>query len=248
VEVVPTVFVIDADQEVRTAVDLLLRSVRIPAETYASAGDFLEAYDPSRPGCLVMDVRLPGMGGLELQERLAACEIPVPVIIMTAHGDIPMAVQAMRNGAIDFLEKPFRSQVLLDRVYQALEQDALARRRRGQRAMLEARAARLTPREREVMEQVVAGLPNKVVASRLGVTTKAVEACRARTMRKMQASSLAELVRMNIVLAGGVDTLAGLLAAGPRTLTAARVGLGRVLDVPAARQEATPQRASLKSP
>lgn len=200
-----TVFIIDGDEDVRSAVRVLLHSVGIPVETHASAQEFLEAYDPQRPGCLVLDARLPGMSGLDLQERLAACEVASPVIIVTAHGDIPMVVRAMRNGAIDFLEKPFRSQHLLDRVYHALEEDARRRRAYAQRAAMEARAAQLTPREREVMTHVVAGLPNKTIAARLGVTRKAIEAYRARAMRKMRATSLAELVRMNLILDWGPD-------------------------------------------
>ncbi|MCK4341337.1 MAG: response regulator transcription factor [Phycisphaerae bacterium] len=205
----PTVFVIDHDEASRRDLQTLLRSVEIPVEIFASAHEFLEAVDPSRPGCLVLDTRLPGMSGLELQQRLADRPVSPPVIIITSHGDIPMAVEATRNGAIDFLEKPFRQQLLLDRVYEALEKDAATRRAYAKQTVLEARAALLTPREREVMAYVVAGLPNKAVAMRMGVTRKAVEAYRARVMRKMEAGSLAELVRIDVILQQGHTVHAG---------------------------------------
>lgn len=199
----PTVFVIDHDEATRSAVRALLRSVDIPIETFPTACEFLEAYDPQRPGCLVLDARLPGMSGLELQQRLANWEVPPPVIIITGYGDIPMAVEAMRNGAVDFIEKPFRPQLLLDRIHEGFERDAAARRAHAQRAALAACAALLTPRESEVMTRVAAGLPNRAIAEELGVTPKAIEAYRARVMRKMQAESLAALVRMNVVLESG---------------------------------------------
>jgi two-component system response regulator FixJ len=203
----PTVFVIDYDQQVRSSVQELLTSVGLPVELFSSAPEFLAAYDPARPGCLILEARLPGLGGLDLQERLARREPASPVIIITAHGDIPMAVRALRNGAVDFLEKPFRPQLLLDRVCEALELDAANRRAHALRGALLARVASLTSREREVMQRVVAGHTNESVAAHLGVTRKAVEAYRARVMRKMQARSLPELVRISIVLTHGVDVL-----------------------------------------
>jgi two-component system response regulator FixJ len=202
-----TVFVVDHEEETRRDVSELLRSVEIPVVSFDNAPEFLNHYTPHRAGALVLDARLPGMGGLELQERLASVAPVTPVIIVTAHGDIPSAVRAMRNGAVDFIEKPFRPQALLECVYHALERGAIQRRRHTFQIAIEQRAAQLTPREREVMQHVVCGLPNKAIALRLRVTRKAVEAYRARAMRKMDADSLAELVRMNVFLAGNVEQL-----------------------------------------
>ena len=196
----PTVFVVDQDPSSRRATQELLASVHLRVETFNSALAFLEGVTPPRPGCVVLETRLPGMSGLDLQKRLAKWCVPPPVIVVTAYGDIPMAVEAMRNGAIDFIEKPFRPQRLLDRVYEALEQDTSLQQAYSRWLLVESRAALLTPRERQVMAQVVTGLSNKAVAAEFGVTHKAVEAYRARVMRKMRAGSLAELVRMNVVL------------------------------------------------
>ncbi len=203
----PTVFVVDHDEQTRSDVQSLLGSVGLAVEAYASAPEFLAAYDPRRPGCLILETRLPGLGGLDLQERLARYEISAPVIVITAYGDIPMAVRAMRNGAVDFLEKPFRPQVLLDRVYEALERDAVDRRTHALRGTLLARASGLTARERAVLDQVVAGETNKGMAARMGVGRKAIEAYRTRVMRTMEAHNLAELVRMRILLTHGVDVM-----------------------------------------
>ncbi len=197
----PTTFVIDRDDALRARVKELLASVGLRVETYDSAARFLAAYDPARAGCLVLEVRLPGLGGLDLLEQLACGHVAPPAVVLTAHGDIPMAVRALRTGAVDFLEKPFHSQQLLDRVHEALQRDAASRRAHALCAALQARAGRLTPREREVMQLVVAGAPNKLTAARLGITRKAVEAHRGRVMAKMQARNLAELVRMSIALA-----------------------------------------------
>lgn len=196
----PTVFVIDPDEETCAAIEGLLRSVKVPVRAFNSAHEFLEQVNHTQPGCVVLEMRLPDMSGIALQQHISSWDVPCPVIIMTGHGDIPMVVEAMRYGAVDFLEKPFRQQVLLDRIYEALERDVSTRVAATRRFVLESRAALLTPRERQVMELVVHGLPNKAVAMRLGVTRKAVEAYRARVMRKMEAESLAELVRMNVVL------------------------------------------------
>lgn len=201
----PTVFVIDPDATTRGAIQELLRSVQVPVECYSSAHEFLEHVRDGRPGCVVLEMRLPDMSGLALLQHIRGWDVPCPVIIMTGHGDIPMVVEAMRAGSVDFLEKPFRQQVLLDRVYEALELDVQNRVVATRRMVIETRAAELTPRERQVMQLVVHGLPNKAVAMRLGVTRKAVEAYRARVMRKMEAESLAELVRMNVVLEGADD-------------------------------------------
>jgi FixJ family two-component response regulator len=210
----PTVFVIDGDERVRSGIQSLLASVGLTVAGYRSAREFLAAYDPARPGCLILETRLAGLGGLELQERLARAEVAPPVIVLTAHGDIPLAVQAMRNGAVDFLEKPVRPQTLLDRVHEALVRDAAQRRLHVLRGTLLARVGELTARERDVMAHLVRGLPSKVIAERLGATLKAVEGYRGRVMRKMRARNLPELVRMSLVLEYGVDVLTR--SRGPR--------------------------------
>ncbi len=203
----PTVFLIDDDDAVRSSLTDLLESVRIDVANFGHAAEFLQQYAPAHPGCLLLDARLPGISGLELQERLNAQSMPPPIIFITGYADVPMAVQAMRNGAVGFLEKPVRQQVLLDSVFAALELDRVARQAQSAISVISERAAYLTPRERDVMQLVVLGLPNKGVAMRLGVTPKAIEAYRARVMRKMAAESLADLVRMSIVLeaAAGLD-------------------------------------------
>ncbi len=195
----PIVFVVDDDQAVRDSLQVLAESVGYPVMGFESAQAFLDAYDPSWPGCLVLDVRMRGMSGLELQEELLRREIPLPIIMVTGHGDIPMAVRAMRSGAVDFVEKPYRDQVLLDRIQQAIELDTQRRGVQQQRTVIEERMQRLTPREKEVLELVVAGKTNKETASQLGVSLRAVESHRARVMERMEANSVAELVQMVIV-------------------------------------------------
>ena len=192
----PVVFVVDDDEAMRDALDTLIRSAGLKTALYASADEFLAGYDPEQPGCLVLDVRMPGMNGLELQQTLAEQGVNLPVIIITGHGDIPMAVEAMRAGALDFLEKPFREQDLLQRITQAIEQDANLRQEQARRAEIVARVASLTPREREIMDLVVAGKHNKAIASELGLSHKTVEFHRANIMEKTNANSVAELVRM----------------------------------------------------
>jgi two-component system response regulator FixJ len=192
----PTVFVVDDDMAVLDSVKFLLRSVDLDAEVFSSAGDFLEAYDPDKPGCLVLDVRMPGMSGLDLQERLASLESTLPIIFVTAHGDIPMAVDAIKAGAADFIQKPFRDQELLDKIQLALEQNAHLRAMVADQEGIASRISSLTPREREVMNLVVAGKANKVIASELGISQRTVEIHRARVMSKMQADSVSELVQM----------------------------------------------------
>jgi RNA polymerase sigma factor (sigma-70 family) len=196
----PTVFIVDDDQEVREAIGLLMDSIGLAAEPYASAQDYLEAFDPARPGCLVLDIRMKGMSGLDLQQRLARETVHPPVIIITGHGDVPMAVRAVKAGAVDFIEKPFNDQVLLDAVHRALELDAERRGAASRLADIEDRLERLTPREREILEQVVAGKRNKVIAADLGITQSTVEAHRARVMEKMEARSLSDLMRMMLLL------------------------------------------------
>lgn len=192
----PTVFVVDDDDGVRKGLDLLLRSVGLNVEVFSGAPEFLEEYNPDRPGCLVLDVRMPGMSGLELQERLKTEQIDIPIILLTGHGDVPMAVRAVQAGAVDFIEKPFREQVLLDRIQQALLLDAQRRQNRAQRAGVASRLANLTPREREVLRLVVSGKHNKSIAADLGVTVKTIEFHRSKIMEKTQADSVAELVRL----------------------------------------------------
>jgi FixJ family two-component response regulator len=179
---------------------LLLRSVKLSAEIFASADQFLDQYDVSRPGCLVLDIRMPGLGGLELQERLLSMGSSMPIIFITGHADVPMAVEAMQKGAFDFIQKPFRDQELLDRISEALSVDRRQRSEQEGRAEVEARFLKLTNREREVMELVVTGKPNKIIAYELGTSQRTVEIHRSRVMDKMQARSLAELVRMSLQL------------------------------------------------
>jgi FixJ family two-component response regulator len=188
------VFIVDDDEAVRDSLSLLFRSVDLPVSTFSSASEFLDNYDPVAPGCLILDVRLPGMSGLELQQQLLADGADVPIVFITGHGDVPMAVRAMREGAVDFLQKPFSDQDLLDRVQQALAEQAERRRRDASHAEIAERIERLTPREHEVMGLVVEGLANKVIANRLGMSQRTVEVHRANVMHKMEAESLAQLV------------------------------------------------------
>jgi RNA polymerase sigma factor (sigma-70 family) len=192
----PVVMVIDDDEGMRQSLLWLLKSVGLPALGYPSAEAFLAALDPDQPGCLVLDVRMPGMSGLELQEKLVAMGAALPVIIVTGHGDIPMAVRAMKAGAIDFLEKPFNNQQLLERISAALRTAAAAHSEQRRRRDLRDRLASLSPREREVALLVAAGKQNKVIAFELGISPKTVEIHRHNAMEKLQAASAAELGRM----------------------------------------------------
>ncbi|MEQ8232964.1 MAG: response regulator transcription factor [Gammaproteobacteria bacterium] len=192
----PTVFIVDDDLAVRQSLSLLIRSMSLPVETFESAQDFLGRGDPARPGCLVLDIRMPGMSGLELQDELARRDFSLPVIFITGHGDIGMAVRAMKSGAVDFIEKPFNDQVLLERINQAIELDRVRRAERGELADIASRLQLLSPREREVMERIVAGQANKVIAIDLGLSERTVEIHRAKVMAKTGAGSLAELVSM----------------------------------------------------
>lgn len=190
------VFVIDDDRSLRESIKSLIRSVGMRVETFASAQEFLTSSRPDVPACLVLDVRMPGLSGLDLQRALSTGDIPVPIIFMTAHGDIPMSVRAMKAGAVEFLTKPFRDQDLLDAITQAIEHDRVARTQRMETADLRLRFESLTPREREVMVQVIAGLLNKQIAARLGISEVTVKLHRHQVMEKMKADSLADLVRM----------------------------------------------------
>jgi len=192
----PTVFVVDDDQEVRDALTLLMTSIGLAVEAFGSAQEFQDQFDPARPGCLLLDIRMKGMSGLDLQDRLVVEEVHPPVIIITGHGDVPMAVRAVKAGAVDFIEKPFKEQVLLDSVFRAIESDADNRGRVLQIADISARLQRLTPREGEVLDMVVAGKRNKVIAGELGISQSTVEAHRAKVMDKMEAGSLSDLMRM----------------------------------------------------
>ena len=194
----PTVFVIDDDEAVRTSLRLLLKSVGLPVETFASAQEFLDQYDEDRAGCLVLDIRMPGISGLELQQHLNERNSIMPIVFITGHGDVPMAVEAMQAGAVDFIQKPFRDQDLIDRINRALDKDRDMRSELRERDEIRRRMAHLTPREREVLDLVTQGKANKVIAGDLNVSQRTVEIHRARVMEKMGAGSLAHLVRMVI--------------------------------------------------
>jgi two-component system, LuxR family, response regulator FixJ len=196
----PIVFIVDDDEAVRNSLRLLVKSVGLPASSTNSAQEFLASYDPAHPGCLVLDVRMPGMSGIELQQHLNLRGAVIPVIFITGHGDIPMAVEAMQQGAFDFLQKPFRDQDLIDRIQRALEKDRKSRDELTQRNRIRERLDTLTPREREVLYLIVSGKPNKIMAADLGLSQRTVEIHRARVMEKMGASSLAQLVRMTLDL------------------------------------------------
>ena len=191
----PLVYLVDDDEAVRDSLGILLRSVGLASEVYASALEFLEHFDPQRHACLVADIRMPGLSGLELQQRLNEQHADIPIIFITGHGDVPMAVTAMKSGATDFIQKPFRDQDLLDRIAKALEIDRARRASRAEGDAIRERLALLTPRETEVMERVVKGQANKVIAMDLGVSQRTVELHRARVMRKLRMRSLAELVQ-----------------------------------------------------
>jgi two-component system, LuxR family, response regulator FixJ len=201
-ELSPTVFVVDDDEAVRDSLRFLLKSVGTATKALGSAAEFLSSYDPTQPGCLVLDVRMPSMSGLELQQQLNLRGAIIPVIFITGHGDIPMAVEAMQHGAFDFLQKPFRDQDLIDRIQRALAKDAKNRAALLQHARIRARIESLTPREREVLDLMIKGKPNKVMAADLGVSQRTVEIHRARVMEKSGASSVAQLVRMVMELQG----------------------------------------------
>ena len=195
---VETVIVVDDDDAVRASLRLLLKSVGLEVQTYGSATEFLGSYNGQQPGCLVLDVRMPGLSGMELQEQLNLQGAISPVIFVTGHGDVPMAVEAMQHGAFDFLQKPFRDQDLLDRIQRALVRDRENRVQLLQQDQIRTRLAALTPREREVLQLMTRGRPNKLMAADLGLSQRTIEIHRARVMEKMHASSLAQLVRMTL--------------------------------------------------
>jgi FixJ family two-component response regulator len=192
----PTVFLVDDEPEVLKAVARLLRAEGIPVSAFSSPREFLDQVDPDAPGCLVLDMSMPGVSGLEVQRELEARGCHLPVIFLTGRADVPDTVRAMKGGASDFLTKPVEDEELLGAVRRAIEKDAVLRRERAEEALVRARLETLTPREREVLEHVVAGELNKQVAGRLGTVEKTIKVHRARVMEKMQASSLADLVRL----------------------------------------------------
>ena len=199
-DTLPTVFVVDDDEPVRDAIGMLLETVDVPFESFASAQEFLDAFDPSRGGCLVLDIRMPGMSGLELQQKLVEMNARIPIVFITGHGDVPMAVEAMKRGAVDFIRKPFRDQELLDRINEALSVDEDQRAEVADLEKIRGRVESLTPREREVFQRVADGQANKVVAIDLGISERTVEIHRSQVMQKTGARSLADLVRMKLTL------------------------------------------------
>jgi len=195
-EALPTVFIVDDDRGLRQAIQDLVESVGLRAESFASGEDFLRAKRMNRPSCLVLDVRLPQMSGLDFQQRLTKTGIQIPIIFITAHGDIPMSVRALKSGALEFLTKPFRDQDLLDAIHQALERDRVAREQQSEIHNLQERVRTLTAREQEVMNLVVSGMLNKQIASEIGTSEATVKIHRGNVMRKMKAGSVVDLVRM----------------------------------------------------
>ena len=194
----PVVFVVDDDRAARESLSWLIGSIHLCVVSFASAAEFLAAYPPGQPGCLITDVRMPGLSGLDLQAELKRRGVEIPVIVVTGHGDVPMAVRAMKAGALDFVEKPFNDQVLIDLVQKAVAKSLAAARGQVEKRDIRARRDQLTPRERQVLDMIVAGDSNKGIAHVLGISEKTVEAHRAHVMDKMQARSLAELMKLVI--------------------------------------------------
>jgi FixJ family two-component response regulator len=192
----PAVYVVDDDLSVRVAMERLLKSVGLTVKTFASAWEFLDQATPEWSGCLIIDLRMPGMGGLDLQDQLSARQVSLPVIFLTGYGTVPASVRAMKTGAVDFLEKPVDDQTLLDAVHKALEKDRGAKRNQAEMQALQKRLAILTPREYEVLTFIISGRLNKQAAAELGTTEKTIKVHRARIMEKLQCASLAELVRL----------------------------------------------------
>jgi len=198
----PTVFIVDDDDAVRHCISVMCSLAGLPCETFADGEAFMSAYHPTRAGCLVVDQRMPGMSGLELLQWMSAQVQPLPVIVITGHGDVPVAVNAFRGGALDFLEKPFADEYFLQRVREAFERDADARLRAGEQANVFTRYRRLSRRERSVMDLMVRGLANKLIAAELGIGIRTVESHRANVLKKMGTASLSELTRLHLRLQG----------------------------------------------
>jgi len=196
-----TVFIVDDDEAVRDSLSWLMQSVGLSTETFPSADAFLQGFGEDRPGCLLLDIRMPGISGLELQSLLRERGFRLPLVVISGHADVPMAVRALKAGAFDFIEKPFNDQLLLDTVQRAIEHDRQERESHARLDVWRRRLDTLTPREREVLQLVVGGASNKQISSELGVSMKTVEAHRARVMDKLQADSLSELVRMTLTVA-----------------------------------------------
>ncbi len=194
-QTLPTAYIVDDDESIRTLWRWLLESNAIEVRTFASAKEFIDAYRPGGPGCLVLDLRLPGMSGLELQDYLRQREIAIPVVFVTGHGDVPTAVSAIKGGAVDFIQKPFSYREVVAIIQRAFERDAGIREQRARRSQVAERLATLTEREREVMQRVIDGKLNKVIADELGISVKTVEFHRAKVMEKMGADSVAGLVQ-----------------------------------------------------
>ena len=192
----PVVQVVDDDPHLLKSLRWLLESVGLTVATFASAQDFLTDFDPAQPGCVLLDIRMPGMSGLELTQLLQSQNIAIPIILFTGHGEVSMAVQSMKDGAFDFIEKPYNEQKLLDRINDAIECDRRTRRASAEREEVVSQIARLTPREREVMDLIVEGLANKQMAVRLGISEKTVEVHRARARKKLGADSVADLIKI----------------------------------------------------
>ena len=199
----PTVFIVDDDAAVRDSLSLLMRAADLLAEAFSGAREFLSQVTDDRPGCLVLDVRMPEVDGLQLQKQLAARGSRLPIIMLTGHGDVPMAVQALRAGALDFIPKPFDSKVLLARIQEAIDLDGRTRKKHLDRAAIEARFERLSPREREVLDRIVDGLPSKSIAAALGSSFNTVQNQRASILKKLEAESVADLVRMVMISRAG---------------------------------------------
>jgi FixJ family two-component response regulator len=195
-ETPPVVFVVDDEPSVRISLKRLLRSIGLEARTYASAQEFLQSERPDAPACLVLDIRLPGLSGLDLQQELAAASVDLPIIFVTGHGDIPMSVRAMKAGAVEFLTKPFREQDLLEAIQRGIERNRITRQQSAELRILQRRYALLTPREREVFPRVTSGLLNKQIAAELGASEKTIKMHRGQVMQKMKAESLAHLIQM----------------------------------------------------
>lgn len=199
------VYIVDDDPDMRDSLRWLMKTVGLNAQTFASASDFLRDFTPNGPGCVILDVRMPGTSGLDLFEELVARGEGMPVIFITAYADVPMAVRAMKSGAVEFVEKPFNRQILLEKVQRAIKGDAERRGRIAARERLARRFHRLTDKEREVLELVKAGRPNKEIATRLGITPRAVELRRSSLMRKLGVRSLIELLRLTVVHESGLE-------------------------------------------